>query len=108
MLGGLRHRTIVGRDHEQHDVDTADAGNHRSDESFVTRYVDKAGGLTVAQITVGKPELNRQTAFFLFGQTIGVHAGQCLDEQRLTVIDVSGGRDDHVSVAPGSMLAVDW
>ena len=40
MLFGLRHPTVVSRDHEQRKIDRADASDHVANEIFVTGNVD--------------------------------------------------------------------
>ena len=42
MLTGLRHRAIVGSDHQQHKVDAGRAGQHVVDQLFVAGNVDEA------------------------------------------------------------------
>ena len=45
---------------------------------------------------MGKAQIDRDPARFLFRQTIGIGAGQRLDQRTLAVIDVTGGGDDEV------------
>ena len=43
VLGGLRHRAVVGGDDEQREVDAAGAGEHGVDQPLVAGDVDEAG-----------------------------------------------------------------
>ena len=42
MLAGLRHDAIVGRDHQQRQIDAGDARQHRPDKLLMTGHVDEA------------------------------------------------------------------
>ncbi len=42
MLERLRHHPVVGRDHQQHEIDAGRAGEHGVDEALVPRHVDEA------------------------------------------------------------------
>jgi len=102
MLLGLRHPAIVGGHDQESQVDRADAGDHVLDEVLMARHVDdpenkrrrrrRRGG----KFQLGKPEIDRDPARFLFRQSIGIGPRQRLDERTLAVIDVSGGSDNVV------------
>ena len=96
MLFRLRHPTVVSSDDEQREIDRADAGDHVSDEIFVARYIDNRGVDFCAEIQFSEAEVDRDLARFFFGQTIGVRAGERLDERALAVVDVAGGRDNEM------------
>jgi hypothetical protein len=97
MLLGLRHHAVVGRDGEEHEVDTVGAGEHVADEALVAGDVDDAGAGAVGEGEVGEAEIDRDAAFFFFLEAIGVLAGEGSDERGFAVIDVAGGADDGVS-----------
>ena len=42
MLARLRHHAVVGRDHQQHEIDAGRARQHVVDEPLVARHVDEA------------------------------------------------------------------
>ena len=93
MLAGLRHHAFVRRYYQQHEIDAARTGEHVFYKPLVPRHIDKADPLP-AQMKLRKTQINRDPAFFLLGQTVGVGAGQGLDQRRFAVIDVPRGADD--------------
>ena len=95
MLARLRHHAFVGRDHEQHDVDPADAAQHVLDEALVPRHVDDAEVDACGRHERREPQVDRDAAPLLFRQAIGVDSGQAAHERGLAVIDVAGGADDR-------------
>ena len=98
VLQCLRHRAIVGGNDEQHMVDAGHSGQHVVDEFFVPRHVDEAEHAAAGQRLVGIAEIDGDAARFFFLQAIGVHAGQCLDQRCLAVVDVTCGAHDHAAV----------
>ncbi len=69
------------------------AGQHVLDETFMTRNVNKANA-HVAEIEIGKTNIDSDAAPLLFRQAIGIDAGQRAHQRGLTVIDVAGSADD--------------
>src|SRR5271169_5635102 len=96
MLLALRHHAVVRRDREQHQVDAVRAGQHVADETFVAGDVDYAGAGAVGQREIGEAQVDRNPAFLLFLEAVGVLAGERLDKRRLAVVDMAGGADDGV------------
>ena len=94
VLLRLRLPPLVGRDDEQHEADGSDPGEHRADEPLVPRHVDEPELASRGERAPRVPELDREAPALLLVETIGVHPGQPLDQARLAVIDVAGGRDD--------------
>jgi hypothetical protein len=94
VLARLRHDAFVGGDDEQHGVDPADAGEHVADEALVPRHVDDADAAARGRDQRREAEVDRDAAFLLFLQAIGVDARQAADERGLAVVDVAGGADD--------------
>ena len=47
------------------------------------------------QLEVGKSNVNRDAAALLLFETIGVDAGESLNQRGLAVVDMSGGADDY-------------
>lgn len=78
MLAGLRHHAIVGGDHQQGAIDTANAAQHIGEEFFMARYVNKADNLPVGLRPVGVAEVDSHAARFLFRQAVSVDAGNRL------------------------------
>jgi hypothetical protein len=90
VLARLRHRAVVGRDHQQHKVDAGHAAQHVVDEPLVARHVDEAD-----RAAVREPQVDRHAAALFLRQPIGVDAGEAAHEARLAVVDVACGGDDH-------------
>ena len=93
MLSRLRHHRLVGGDHEHHEIDPADAGQHVLDKALVTRDIDE-GDVQVIEHEVGKPEVDRDAAGFLFLQPVGIGAGERANQSALAVVDVPRRTDD--------------
>ena len=91
VLAGLRLDGFVGRDHEQHQVDAADARQHVLDEALVAGNVHEAEPQAGREIEVGKSQVDGDAAAFLFFQPVGVDAGERFDQGGLAVVDVAGG-----------------
>ena len=87
VLPRLRHHRFVGRDDEQHQVDAAHPRQHVLDEALVARDVDE-GEVRVADLAVGKPQIDRDTPFPFFLEPIRIGTGQRLHERALAVVDV--------------------
>ena len=96
MLLALRHHAVVGRDGEQHQVDSVRAGQHVADETLVAGDVNHARARTVGQREIGEAQVDRNPAFLFFLEAVGVLAGERLDQRGLAVIDMAGGADDGV------------
>ena len=96
VLAGLRHDRIIGRDDKKSEVDPGCASQHVLDEPFVARDVHDAQSV-VAEIEMGKTDVDGNAAFFLFGQAVAVDAGQRLHERSLAVINVAGRSENQVA-----------
>jgi hypothetical protein len=72
---------------------------------LVAGDVDDAGVQTTAELPSGEAELDGDAAAFLFGEAVGVDAGEGADEGGLAVVDVTGGADDEGAVWPGHEVA---
>ena len=98
VLARLGHHAFVGGDHQQGDVDAADAGEHVVDEALVAGHVDDRHLDAVRQSQPGEAEIDGHAALLFFLEAVGVDAGQGPDERRLAVVDVAGGADDSHQV----------
>ena len=107
MLLGLRLPPLVGRDHEQHEPDRTDAGEHVADESLVPRDVDEADLAPGREHAPRVAEVDREPAALLLGPAVGVDAGQPDDQRRLAVVDVAGRRDDPERSLGAASVLVD-
>src|SRR5579863_3273144 len=97
MLDGLRHGAVVRGDDEQDEVDSSDPAEHVVDESLVTWNVDESDGFGRFHRQVREPEVDGHPALLLLREAVRIDAGEGLDEERLAMIDVTGGGDDHRS-----------
>ena len=93
VLVRLRPRAFVRVDDEQEEVDAARAGDHRAHEALVPGHVDDGELRPVRELERRVAEVDRDAAFALLRQPVGVLAGQRLDERRLAVVDVPCGAD---------------
>lgn len=93
MLASLRLDGLVGGDDEQQQIDATCSGQHILDEALMPGDIDKA---KIAEVREAQVDGNA-AALFLF-ETIGINAGECADQRRLAVVDVSGGAHDDPSV----------
>ena len=95
VLAGLRHYALDGRNHQHAHVDTRGALHHGAQVMRVARHVDQANDLAARQRQLAKAQLHGHTATALNLQTVGILAGQCLDQCRLTVVDVARRANDN-------------
>ena len=93
VLLALGHPTLVGGDHEHHDVHRTHAGEHVLDEPHVAGDVDEAHLLSGRQLRERESEVDGEAALLLLREPVGVAPRQGEDERRLAVIDVAGGGD---------------
>ena len=103
MLVRLRARALVGVDHEQEEIDAGCAGDHRAHEALVSGNVDNGELGSIRQLERRVAEVDRDAAFLLLWEPVGVLARQRLDERRLAVVDVPGGAEGqrHALTLPG-------
>ena len=94
MFLALRHHAVVGRDREQHQVDAVRAGQHIADKTLVAGDVDHARASAVGKREVGEAQVDRNPAFLLFLEAVGVLAGERPDQRRFAVIDMARRADD--------------
>ena len=98
MLAGLRLDGFVGRDHQQHQINAANSGQHVADKTLVAGNVDKSKPDQFArgagEFEMGETNVDGDAAALLFFQAVGVDAGQSLDQRGLAMVDVAGGAYD--------------
>ena len=91
--------TLGFGDHHQNQVDAANAGQHVADKALVAWNVNKAeSNLFTArsrEFQVSEAEIDGDSAPLLLFQTVGIDAGQGLDQGGLAMVDVSCGADDY-------------
>ncbi|HVN43829.1 MAG TPA: hypothetical protein VMT66_01160 [Steroidobacteraceae bacterium] len=97
MLARLRHDAVVGRDHEQREVDATGTGEHGMHQPLMARHIDETEHVAVGERRVGVAELDRYPPCLLFRQTVRVDASERVHERGLAVIDVTCRADDHES-----------
>ena len=116
VLAGLGHDAIVGRHHQQGQIQAAGAGQHVVHEALVAGYVDEAGEAAVAQVGIDIAQVDGDATRLLFAAAVTGDPGEGLDQRGLAMVDVAGGADDHGDVtrrenrgvmgAPGGGLAL--
>ena len=90
VFAGLGHDALVGSDDQQRSVDATHPSQHVLDEPFVTGNVDNADFPTVGQTQPGETQVDRHAARLLFAEAVRVDPGQCLNERRFPVVNVTG------------------
>ena len=106
MLLRLRHDTLICRDDEEDEIHTADAGEHVIDESLMTRHVDDADIVPNLVRDMCEAVFDRNAALLLLRETIGIYPGKRLDEERLSVVDMSRRSDDDILHFSASLCAL--
>ena len=93
MLPRLRLDRLIRRNHQQHQVDPAHAGQHIADETLVPGNVDKTQAQNLAlrrrQVHVREAKVDRDASPLLLLQPVGVDPGERLHQRCLPVVDVS-------------------
>ena len=93
MLARLRHHPLVGRDHEEHEIDPGRSREHVLHEALVPGHVHDGDPSPGGKRPVRESQIDGDAALLLFLETVGVDAGEAADERRLAVIDVPRGSD---------------
>src|SRR5262249_36714441 len=106
VLARLRLDGFVGGDHQQHQVDPANSGQHVADKALVAGDINESqaqlGSIFVAplhaagrvEFQVREAKINGDAAPLLFFQAVGIDAGQGFHQRGLAVVNVAGGADD--------------
>ena len=94
MLERLRHDSFAGIHDEQQELHTGRARQHVVQETLVPGHIDDAALGFVAETEVGEAQIERHASPSLLLPAIGIRSGQCLDECRFSVIDVSCRSND--------------
>ncbi len=98
MLPGLRHRSLVGGDDQQQEVDPGGAGQHVLDEVLVAGDIDhRYLQLRIVGGKASEAEVDRDPPLAFLLPPVGVDTGESFDKRRLAVIDVAGGSEDDRS-----------
>ena len=86
---------FIGGDHQQDEIDAADASEHVADEFFVAGnvYVRFHSG----QIEKREAEVDGDTAAPFFGESIGMRAGERFHERGFSVVDMARGADNDMA-----------
>ena len=100
VLARLGHDPVVGRHHQQKEVDAGGAGHHGLDETLVTGHVHDAQPAAAGEGQLGEAQLDADAPLLLLLEPVGVAAGEGLDERGLAVVDVSGGAQGEGTAAP--------
>ena len=99
VLAGLWHRAVVGGHHQQGQVDGRHAGQHVAHQALMARHVDEDQLAAVGQGCLGEAQVDGHAAGLLFGQMVGVDAGERAHQRGLAMVHMAGGGDDHATPA---------
>ena len=95
MLARLRHDAIVCCHHKDDKVDAKRARQHVVNKLLMPWHVEKTDRLPVAEMLIGKAEIDGDAACFFLGQPVGIGTGERFQERRLAVVDMPCRADDH-------------
>ena len=96
MLTGLGHDRIVGRHHQDGQIDPGRPGEHILDKALVARHIDDAQP-KLPEVERGEANINRDAAGFLLRQAVAVDARQGFHQRGFAVVDVPGGAQNQVT-----------
>ncbi len=96
MLARLWHHRIIRRDDEHRQIEPRGASQHVANKFLMPRHVDQ-GELEVAQLERGESKIDRDAAFLLGREAIGVDARQRIHEGRLTMVNMTGRAEHEVA-----------
>jgi len=96
VLARLRLDGFIGRDHEENQINPADAGEHVFHKPLVAWYVNEADKQAVTKIEVSESQVDGDSAPLFLFQTIGIGPGQRPNQRRFAVIDMARRSDDNV------------
>jgi hypothetical protein len=100
MLIGLLFDRIVGG-YDQHDqIHASRTGQHLANKFLMPWYVDDSQ-TKGRKIEVSIAQLDRNSPFSFFWETVGIHAGQGLDQRSLAVVDMAGSSQDKIATQIG-------
>ena len=103
MLSRLRFDRFIGRNHQQHEIETAGAREHVTHEPLVSRHINKTEA-NVAQLEKCKADIQGNASPLLFLQAVGMRAGQGLNQRGFPMIDMTGCADDDISHSSATAL----
>src|SRR5271155_1994054 len=104
MLFTLRHYAVIGRNREEHQVDTMGASQHVADKPFMPWHIDHACASAIRQTEPSEAEVNRDAAILLFLKAVSVLTGERLDQRGLAMVDMAGCADNRVDDSCGHRL----
>ena len=95
MLAGLRHHAVIAGHDQQGMIDTPHPRQHVRQKLLVPWYINKTQHAAVWLGPVGIAQVDSHAALFLFRQTIGVYASNRLQQRSFSVVDMTGGGNNH-------------
>ena len=99
VFPGLRHDGLVGRHHQQHRIDSSNAGQHILDEALVAGNVHEAHSQPVAELQAGKAQIDGDPPLLFLFEAVRIHSRQHLDQGAFAMIDMA--RRPHYNVLHG-------
>ena len=107
MLTCLRHRAVVGCDHQHGQIDGVDAGQHIAHEPLVAGHIHETGRHLPAEVSIGKANVDSQAAALFFVQPIGIHTRQGVHQTGLAMVHMSRRGNDHGRRLPWCGLLIE-
>ncbi len=95
MFPGLRHDPFIGGDNKGHQVHAHNPGDHVLDKLLMTGDIDNPQTMAAGEVKIGKAQLNRDAALFLFLEPVGFNTGQGPDQTGLAMINMACGAEDN-------------
>ena len=106
VFPGLRHDRLIGRHHQQHRIDSSNAGQHVLDEAFVAGNVHEAHSQPVAELQAGKTQIDGDPPLFFLFEAVRIHSRQDLDQGAFAMIDMTGRPHHNVLHGPLQDLVI--
>ena len=95
VLQRLGHDAVVCSYHQQGMVNAYGTGGHGVHKAFVAGHVNDAHDIAIGQRHIGVAQFNGDAACFFFFEAVGLHPGERANQGGLSVVDMSGGTNDH-------------
>ncbi len=95
VLSRLGHDALVRRHDQQDQIHPGGARQHVPDESLVARYIDHTEENVCPRSVFGEAEVYGDSPLPLLLQSVGIHAGECLDQSRFPMVDMSRRAQDE-------------
>ena len=92
----LWHDSFIRCNYQKYQVHSDNSGNHIVDKFLMSGYIDDPRAVSARQIKIGKPQIDRNSSALFFFPAVCISSGQCFDQCRLTMINMSGRSDNNI------------